>query len=370
MSLLWTVSNSYATATQRSKAKSPVKRMNSALEHGDDPQSAADARGLLRGALETIVVSGLGLGLAWYGAHGASTVDSERAAWLTLLPVLCAGQHGMFCGLLSAALICGFSIAGAAHGVTAELQHWHFVYVAVGAVVGLFRDLAQRDARKLRDSTRQQAEQLEHVQRELQTVRLSHRELEQRFESQPASLHVLLGATAARMDKLASPHELATLLLEVLASQAPIRSATLYEVRGNEVPQLPLAVLGKPFTAAYRHPFVARAVATRRLVTVLEPLARASAQPGVVVAMPLHASDGSLRYVLAIHDLAFAGFHTPALRSLFTIALRVTDIMHDRLRRSAAATPAVGRIASPRRVATGSRTLTYSPRGHEPTSHG
>jgi hypothetical protein len=291
----------------------------------------------VRDWIETLALTTLGLAFALYRNGDEQVLSTSVAAWLVLLPVLSGAQHGMAHGLVSSLLICVAAIriplaADGGEDASSALYNWAFVYVGVGAIVGLCRDVAERRVSGLRQQTRAQAEQVQRLERALHTLRMSHGQLEQRFCTQPSSLESVLDGAIARMRDLGSGRELGELMLEVLSSRASLQAASLFVATTHGALPEPLAALGAAVGGTYDHPFVARAALTRRMITVADPVARAHATPGVLAALPLSCSAGHLRFVLAIHQMPFDAFQLEQLRNLYALAARLTDLVHDRLR--------------------------------------
>jgi hypothetical protein len=161
---------------------------------------------------------------------------------------------------------------------------------------------------------------------------MSHTRLEQRFCVRPISLDSVLDATRQRMRALNTPRALGELMLEVLVSHAHVQAASLFQVTQHGPARRAFATVGAHEGDLHRHPLVARAVSSRRLVTVLDAQARAAVEPGVLAALPLADATGELQLVLTIQQMPFEAFNAEQLRDLYALAERLTELVYERLR--------------------------------------
>jgi hypothetical protein len=203
--------------------------------------------------------------------------------------------------------------------------------MGIGAVAGQFRDIAHRRRAELTRNNKELTQQLERVKRSLQTLKLSHAQLEERLAATRWSLASSLETAKQRMQTLTKPQELGELVLELLSSHAMVQAASLYLGNGSNIVPEPIAIFGKGSEDAHRHALVERALRTRCLVAISDPENPSRNDPSVLAAVPLLTSEGNLVGVVAIHQLPFMAFHSDHLRKLLLIAAQLTDLMHDRM---------------------------------------
>jgi hypothetical protein len=262
-----------------------------------------------------------------------------RLPWLLLLPLLCGAQYGMAHGIASGALLSVLALghaAGSGHAEWVAVSNWSLGCLIVGAIVGLFRDAAERRRAHLTEDVAHMTEALQRAQRTAHVLQLSHARLEERLSATRWSLVGSLEAAGRRMQEITTTQELGDVLLDVLASQAMVQSASLFW-GGIETPlRTPVATLGEKRAGAFLHPLVRRARLTGKLVAVGDPaVPRGSVKSDVLAAVPLLTSDGRTMGVVAIHQMPFIAFQSEQLRNLLVIAAQLTDMMDDRLREAA-----------------------------------
>lgn len=255
--------------------------------------------------------------------------------WLMLLPFLSGAQSGVAHGLMSAAVVSGMAFTHEltlGHGSHPLLASWSIGCFIVGALAGQFRDVGERRRAALREQAAQLSESLQRAQRMATTLQLSHARLEERLAASRWSLAGVLEAAQRRMQELTSERALGEVVLEVLASQAMVQSASLFWSASGALLPAPLARLGSKRSASQLHPLTLRAFRSGRLAAVGERArARRDHDADVLAAVPLLTSNGAIVGVVAVHELPFMAFQAEHLRSLLVIAGQLADAMHDRV---------------------------------------
>jgi hypothetical protein len=268
-----------------------------------------------------------------------------------LAPLLCGGQYGVVHGVASACLLSALAFAHGSQVAALSwqgLSHWSLGCLIVGALAGQFRDVGERRRAAVREQHAQLTEAVQRAQRAAHTFKLSHARLEERLAASRWSLAGSLEAAARRMQELSSRRALGEALLEVLASQAMLQSASLFWAGTNALLPAAIASLGPVRNASHLHPLVLRAWKTRRLTAVGDPaIASIGDAADVLAAVPLLTSTGHIVGVVAIHQLPFMAFQTDQLRSLLVIAGQLADSMNDRLRELAQEGAVSARVTLP-----------------------
>jgi hypothetical protein len=288
----------------------------------------------LRSAFETLVLSAGGP-LAGMTLRPSDPLWLQAGLpWLMLAPFLCGAQYGVMHGVASGLLLSALAFAHGSQVAALSWQvisHWSLGCLIVGALAGQFRDVGERRRAALREQVAQLMEAAQRAQRAAHTFKLSHTRLEERLAASRWSLAGSLEAAARRMQELSSRRALGEVLLEVLASQAMLQSASLFWTGPNALLPAPIASLGPVRSTSHLHPLVLRAWKTRRLTAVGDPASASIGDVAVLAAVPLITSSGHIVGVVAIHQLPFMAFQTDQLRSLLVIAGQLADSMNDRL---------------------------------------
>ena len=306
--------------------------------------------------LETLVItlSGPAAGLAFHAADPFWL--RARLPWLLLLPLLCGAQYGLSHAAVSSGLLAALAYAHAAgHGPIdgALLGSWSLGALILGAIAGQFRDVREEQKRRMSEELVQLSERLERTERGARVLKLSHTRLSERLMATRWSLVGSVEQAERRLQELSSRRELGEVLLEVLASQALVQSASLYWTSDGLLSSTPLASLGSAPGSSALHPLVLRAFQTQRLAAVSDPSAAVSGSDGsVLAAVPVITSGSQVVGVVAIHQMSFLAFQIDQLRQLLLIVGQLGDLLHDRLRelsgeRSVAPRPATSGLVPP-----------------------
>jgi hypothetical protein len=284
--------------------------------------------------LETFIISALGPAAGLLYRPGDSLWLKSGLPWLYLLPLLCGAQYGLVHGIVSSALLSGFAlwaVGGLGHW-TDTLTTFAIELSLIGALSGQFRDLAERRRIRLTHTARTQAAELQRLVRKSELLRLSHARLEERMAATRWSLVGALEAARRRMPDLATRREFAEVVLDIVAGQAMVQSASVYWAQGASLLAQPVARLGEHGGAAHQHPLVLRAWRTRHLTAIVDPAAQLGEPDSqVLAAVPLLTASGCLG-VLAIHQMPFIAFQAEQLRSVLLMVSELSDVIDVRMR--------------------------------------
>lgn len=292
--------------------------------------------------------------------------------WLVLVPLLIALQHGLGSALVSALLLCSGVVVRQALGVEDPPGVWTWTAgcFLIALLAGWFKDQSLRRERDLGARSREIGERWQRLTRAHRVLELSHSQLEDRLIAQGWSLESVVRRAGAELASAATPASVYALVLDVLASQAqlltasffapsPLRSADSREpVRLDTVPA---ASLGKPACSAASsfaansfaasslpasslpasaapssaslsaHPIVRRSLLTREVALLAPEPAAQGVEESVLAALPLVTSSGRLLGVVAVHEMPFLAFTPATFSELDTILRGLADLVDARL---------------------------------------
>lgn len=286
--------------------------------------------------LETVAItlSGPALGMAF---HAKDPFWMHAAVpWLLMLPLLSGAQYGLIHAVFSSGLLTALAyLYGHSTGQLDPilLTSWGLAGLIFGTITGQFRDA--REERLLRASAlvAHLSERVERSERAGRLLKLSHERLEERLAATRWSLGSSVDNAQRRMLELCSRRELGEALLNVLATQAMVQTASLFWAGSGAPLPAAVATLGSPDPGASLHPLVIRAWKTRRLAAVGDASAASGSEDGTVLAAaPVITSSGHIVGVVAIHQMPFMAFHADQLRALLVMVGQLGDTMNDRLR--------------------------------------
>lgn len=320
-----------------------------------DPQQCASAS-----AWRYVEIAGLSLSVpvigVLLGAQDPFFLHSTFP-WLVLVPLLIAVQHGLSSAIASAVLLCSGVWVRQALGAEEPPGVWAWTAgcFLVALVAGWFKDQALRRERDLSVQSSELGERWQRLTRAHQLLELSHSQLEERLVAQGWSLESVVRRASAELASAATPARIYALVLDVLASQAQLLSASFFAPSplrdaGSREPvrldSAPAACLGTPPRAALEgpawsaHPMVRRALATRQVALLAPESAAEAVEDSVLAALPLVASNGRVLGVVAVHEMPFLAFTPATFSELDTVLRGLADPVDARLgelRSSAAA---------------------------------
>jgi hypothetical protein len=325
--------------------------------------------GRTRRWLETLAITGSGpaLGMAFH-AKDPFWMHAP-VPWLLVLPLLCGAQYGLTHAVVSSGLLSAIVYAyGRSAGQldTALLSSWGLGGLIFGVIAGQFRDVRQERTQRANTLIAHLSERVERSERAGRLLKLSHDRLEERLAATRWSLGGSVDVAQRKMQALCSRRELGEALLDVLASQAMVQSASLYWAGSGLLLPFAVATLGSSSVGSNVHPLVMRAWKSRKLSAVGDINAVMGSEDGAVLAaVPVITSSGHLVGVVAIHQMPFMAFQADQLRSLLVVVGQLGDMMNDRMnelaqqnmvsaRSAVAAAPAPAAVAERSADTTGS----------------
>ncbi|MGE6792336.1 GAF domain-containing protein [Pseudomonas guineae] len=288
--------------------------------------------------LETLLLSGLGLGLGYWLSPQDPLLVHNTFPWLVLAPLLLGMRYGFVHGLVSAVLLvlALFAYRTGGYAVYQDIPESFVVGVLVsGMLVGEFRDIWERRLERLDMANDYRQLRLDAFTRTHYILRISHDRLEQRVAGNDRSLRSSLLGLRSQLRALPHGHDsLATLaeaIMNLLAQYGSFRVAGLYRVTPDEQIELqPLHTLGvcKPMQADDL--LVRMCLKRGELVSVREDLlerGESREHSQYQVCIPLIDTEGRLLAVLAVEQMPFFSFNDRTLSLLAILAGHVADLL-------------------------------------------
>ena len=255
--------------------------------------------------------------------------------WLALAPVFVALQHGVWAGLFSSMLLCGgavwHSLSNGA--LPASFASWGIGCVVLAAIAGQFRDSLRAKVALNEQRAEDLQDRLERSERTRHVIQLSHAKLAERVAASRSSLVAAVEGAQLRMAEASNIHDLAGVMLEVLASQGNLHAASLYLTdESSALRAHPLASFGGTGESSARHPLVQRAFTTGKLAAIVDAVDPNVLDKSVLVAVPLITSQRQILGVVAVHQMPFMSFQADHLNHVFVLAGHISDMLFDRSR--------------------------------------
>jgi hypothetical protein len=254
--------------------------------------------------------------------------------WLMLAPLAVALQHGLWAGLTSTAILSGLAgwQAMSAGAVPASFASWSIGCALTALIAGQIRDSVRGRTEKLAERADHLQDRLERSERSRHLVQLSHAKLEERVVSHRTSLAAAIDDAERRIGEGHSMQELGQILLDVLATQGHLHSASLYVAARDHGLLLsePVASFGGTGASSSQHPLVVRAFTTAKLAAIVDGLEAARNDTTVLAAVPLITARRRTVGVVAIHQMPFMMFHAEHLNQVFVLAGHLADLLFDR----------------------------------------
>lgn len=288
--------------------------------------------------LETLLITGITIGLAWwFSPHDPLQVYGFP--WSLLAPLLIGLRYGFVKALASAVILVGSVVVMHRHGspLYAELPSAYIVgTLIVAMLVGEFRDRWERRLQKLQMANEYRQYRLDEFTRAHQILRVSHDRLEQRVaggdQSLRSSLLLLreqLGQLERRGDALES---MADAVIGLLGQYGSLRVAGLYRMLDDQrVEPKPLSTLGEMALLDPDDQLVRLCIDQRKLVSVREMFIEGGEWKGFTslqACVPLIDAEGRLLALLAIRQMPFFAFNDRTLSLLALLAGHVADLLN------------------------------------------
>lgn len=288
--------------------------------------------------LETMVLSGLGLGLGYWLSPLDPLLVHNTFPWLVLVPLLMGMRYGFMQGLIGAILLVLALFAYRANGysVYQDIPESFVVGVLIsGMLVGEFRDLWERRLERLDMANEYRQLRLDAFTRTHYILRISHDRLEQRVAGNDRSLRSSLLGLRSQLRAL--PHgddalaALAESVMNVLAQYGSFHVAALYRVQADEHVQLqPLNSLGacKPMNADDL--LVRMCLKRGQLVSVREDLlerGESRDHSQYQACIPLIDTEDRILALVAVEQMPFFSFNDRTLSLLAILAGHVADLL-------------------------------------------
>ncbi len=289
--------------------------------------------------LETILLTGLAIGLGFWLTPEDPLQMHAGFPWPILVPLLSGVRYGFVRGVFSAVLVVAalFALRSSGHEGYSQLDPSFIVGVLVcGMLVGEVRDLWVRRLERLQMANEYRQYRLDEFTRAHQILRVSHDLLEQRVAGSDQSLRSSLLGLREKLrgmpvegDALSA---LAEPIIAMLGQYGALRVAGLYRVDASEKNLLPeaLAMIGVMGPLDAGDDLIKLCLARGELVSVRQELidsGDSSKFSSLQACIPLIDAEGSLLAILAVRQMPFFAFQDRTLSLLSLLAGHIADLL-------------------------------------------
>jgi hypothetical protein len=322
-----------------SDESSPVRRRKNVSAGTIESSEAAQAPSRVRMWSEVLGASLLPALVSALLAPEDPLLIRGNFPWLVLVPVLVGVQHGALAATLSSGLLLamgGLQGLGARGSFTPggeALAAFAGGCLAAGIIAGHFHDRVQARLSRLSQQASDAARRLSRLARTHAVVALSHRKLEERLAAGRWSLVSAFEQARRELARATSLSSAGELVLDVLANQALVQSATFLGVTSSdaddEITLEPCARVGNAPRVDLQHRLVQRALSTGRVVAIDTEALDAETDQAVLAVAPLVASSGKVLGMVLIHELPFMAFQAENLKALAVLTALLADMLED-----------------------------------------
>ena len=289
--------------------------------------------------LETLLVTGLAIGLGLWLTPNDPLQMFAPFPWPVLAPLLVGVRYGFVRGLLSAGLLVLAVFVLRQNGLEgyAEIEPSFIVGVLVcGMLVGEVRDLWERRLQRLQMANNYRQYRLDEFTRSHQILRVSHDLLEQRVAGSDQSLRSSLLGLRDKLRLMPGQGDglalLADAVLAVLGQYGSLRVAGLYRVHENEKQVLPdaLASIGVMGALDVDDELIKLCLERGDLVSVRQELIDAGHSmqfSSLQACIPLIDAEDRLLAILAVRQMPFFAFQDRTLSLLALLAGHIADLL-------------------------------------------
>jgi len=288
--------------------------------------------------LETLVLSGLAIGLGLWLAPADPLQVKAAFPWPLLAPLLLGLRYGFSRGLVSACLLVLAFMALHQLQLPAYADMapgWICGVLLCGMLSGEVRDLWERRLQRLQMSNEYRQYRLDEFTRAHQILRVSHDRLEQRVAAGDQSLRSSLLGIRDRLRHLPGDEDalsnLAESILMLLGHYGSLQVAGLYRVARHSVDPQPLSTLGRMGELDLNDPLVKLCLERGELVSVREALIENG--QGVhfsklQACVPLMDTEGALLAIVAVRQMQFFAFNERTFNVVALMAGHIADLLH------------------------------------------
>ncbi|XAZ50704.1 PelD GGDEF domain-containing protein [Pseudomonas simiae] len=289
--------------------------------------------------LETLLVTGLAIGLGFWLTPEDPLQMHGGFPWPILAPLLLGVRYGFVRGLFSAVLLVAalFALRYTGHEGYTQLEPSFIVGVLVcGMLVGEVRDLWVRRLERLQMANEYRQYRLDEFTRAHQILRVSHDLLEQRVAGSDQSLRSSLLGLREKLRGMPvegdALSELAEPIVAMLGQYGALRVAGLYRVDESERNVLPqaLAMIGMMGPLETDDGLIKLCLERGELVSVRQELidaGNAAQFSSLQACIPLIDAEGRLLAILAVRQMPFFAFQDRTLSLLSLLAGHIADLL-------------------------------------------
>ncbi|MEX3775390.1 PelD GGDEF domain-containing protein [Pseudomonas sp. MYb118] len=289
--------------------------------------------------LETLLVTGLAIGLGLWLTPADPLQIHGGFPWPILAPMLLGVRYGFVRGLFSAGLLVLAMFALRHFGLAGyeQIDSSFIVGVLVcGMLVGEVRDLWMRRLERLQMANEYRQYRLDDFTRAHQILRVSHDLLEQRVAGSDQSLRSSLLGLREKLRVMPDAGDALSALAEpvvsMLAQYGALRVAGLYRVdeQGKNVLPQALATIGVMGPLSTDDGLVKLCLERGELVSVRQELIDAGTSSqfsSLQACIPLIDAEGRLLAILAVRQMPFFAFKDRTLSLLALLAGHIADLL-------------------------------------------
>lgn len=289
--------------------------------------------------LETLIVTGLFIGLGLWLIPEDPLQMHAAFAWPVLAPLLAGVRYGFARGLLSASLLVMTLFILRAAGLAAYEQIEPSFIVGLllcGMLVGEVHDLWQQRLQRLQRANDYSRSRLDEFTCAHQILRVSHDLLEQRVAGSDQSLRSALLGLREKLRVMPGEGDALTLLagpiLALLGQYGSLRVAGLYRVDEHRAKVQPdaLATIGAMGDLDTDDGLIRLCLERGELISVRQELIDSGGLAQIYslqACVPLIDAEGHLLAVLAIRQMPFFAFQERTLSLLALLAGHIADLL-------------------------------------------
>lgn len=269
---------------------------------------------------ETVALTLLAAGLAYWAEPSNPFFIREDFPWLALAPALLALRYGVLPGLASCAILAALWFgARATDLVPAAAPSLALLGTLILTMVcGEFAGLWAGRLRRLEMSNRYLDERLDRITRQHYLLMLSHDRLEQDQFSRPVTLRAALmrirtlAATRAEAESFPGLAQ----MLELLGQFCQLEVASFHACPAGVPDSAILNAIGAAQPLALDDPLVRYCLDKRELSHVQMNELRGAAHSRYLIVAPVATKEGRLVALLAVEQMPFLALHAEALATL------------------------------------------------------
>ncbi|MFP3976540.1 PelD GGDEF domain-containing protein [Marinobacter sp. KMM 10035] len=287
--------------------------------------------------LETLVITGVFIGVAFWQHPEDPLLISGEFPWLALATLIAGLRYGFLMALVSSTLILatgGLFLRADLLPVTAPPYIWGVGVMGVGLLAGEFRDYWDRRIEKLVAANQYRHTRLEEFTRNFYLLKVSHDRLEQQLAGNSNSLREALRRLDSEISHAQGTglnRETGELMMRLLVRYGQLQVAGIYTVSEGKLAERPVASIGSFQPAQTDDPILVHALQEQQLVSVHTEHRenRNSMETNLLLALPLINSENTMVGMVTVQAMPFFSFQPKTLRLLAIMAGHMADMIQE-----------------------------------------